>query len=112
MFVVLDRPVNRVARQAVPGCQRDEVAIFESAKAPLLSGDPHRTSPVETKMGSFTFAQAVIGTVGRLDPAILEIHQATAAPEAQPKPVPFGVVEHARGTRRVSKSRPGDPFHD
>ena len=44
-IVVLHRPVNRVARQTIPCCERSDAAVFKPAKAALLGCRPTASHP-------------------------------------------------------------------
>ena len=44
-IVVLYRPVNRVAGQAIPGCERSDAAVFDPAQAALPGLRPTRPHP-------------------------------------------------------------------
>src|SRR5271166_2377300 len=61
-IVVLYRPVNRVARQAIPACKRSDATIFKPASASLGCG-PQRPIPIELKIGDMPFAQTISGCV-------------------------------------------------
>ena len=62
MIVVLYRPVNRVARQAVPACERNDATIFKPANASLGCG-PQRAVPIELKIADRSLAQTISGCV-------------------------------------------------
>ena len=67
-IVVLHRPVNRVARQAIPACERSDATIFKPANASLGCG-PQRPIPIELKIGDNSLAQTISGCVRRAEPA-------------------------------------------
>ena len=50
-IVVLRRPVNRVAGQTIPGCERSHAAIFNPAQAALLGRGPQRPVAIELQTG-------------------------------------------------------------
>ena len=80
-IVVLYRPVNRVAGQTIPACERSDAAVFKPAKAALLGCGPQRPIPIELKTGDMALAQPISGCVRRADLTILEIRARPRPPE-------------------------------
>ena len=81
VVVVLYRPVNRVAGQAVFGGERCDAATLDPAQAALLGCGPQRPICGEFKTGNMALSQPLSGGVRRADLAILEIQHAAVEPE-------------------------------
>ena len=58
-IVVLDRPVNRVARQTIPARERSDAAVLQPADAALLGCGPQRRITIELKTGDSALAQTI-----------------------------------------------------
>jgi hypothetical protein len=73
MIVVLYRPVNRIARQTIPACERSNTAIFNPAKAAILGCGPKRAIRIELKIRDTALTQPISGCVRGAELAIPEI---------------------------------------
>ena len=76
--------MNRVARQAIAGCERCDAAIFDPAQAAILRCGPQGPISIETKTGDGALTQPIRGRVRGTDLTILEIHHAPIDPECKP----------------------------
>jgi hypothetical protein len=62
MIVVLNRPMNGVARQTIRGCERRDLAILEAAKA-AVGSYPDRPMLIALEIGGMAFAKPIYGCV-------------------------------------------------
>src|SRR5215469_14537559 len=76
MIVILDCPVNRVARQSVLAVERGEVPIFQAAQS-FLGGSPENAVTVESQAADLALAQPVRDTIRFADCPACEIVDAS-----------------------------------
>src|SRR3712207_7505206 len=70
--VVLHRPVNRIAGQAVPAVQRGGAAVVQTAES-AVGGDPERAFRVESQVVDAAPAEPVGGRVRRAHLVVREV---------------------------------------
>src|SRR5262245_53068693 len=62
MVLVFQHPMNRVARQAAPGCEGDDAAALQPAE-PAFSGSPQATVPIKPQFVNTPRAQPIGGSI-------------------------------------------------
>jgi hypothetical protein len=110
MIVILHRPVNDIAREAVPARERRNVTILDPAE-PAFGRDPQSSARPETKVINSTFAKAIGGRVRLLNLPVCEVNQAPL-PKAQPQPFPRRISLNYEGVILMSKFGPGEFLSD
>jgi hypothetical protein len=110
MVVILHRPVNGIAREAVPAGERRNVTILDPAE-PAFGRDPQSSARPETKVINSTFAQSIIGRVRFLNPPVCKVNEATL-PKTEPQSLFRRIGFHREGMILMAEFGPREFFDD
>src|SRR5262249_10301479 len=103
--VILDEPVNRIARQSVLMVQRREMMVLELAESTLSRG-PERPDLVDSKLRHTAVAEAVRRSERGQNAIVREVHDAPPQ-KTQPQPA-LGRSSSKRGrVIRATERLPG-----
>ncbi len=103
--IVLDRPVDGIARQAAAGTQCRDPSVANAAEA-TLGGDPDSALAIEAQIGDAPGGQALFGCIALLHVTANEVRHASEQ-EAEPHAAALRICDHPGGGVLASKSLPG-----
>src|SRR5215472_16648235 len=109
MVVILDCPVNRIARQSVPAVERGEVPIFQTAQS-SLGRSPENTVAVESQAVDPALAQPVSEGVRFANRLVFEIVDSSLI-ESQPKASVGGISGNRHRVILMPQPGPGNLLH-